>query len=144
VKKSPRVATFGEQMAHSMAELREIMTAGASPTMNGRLTARTIEVAEPSTYDARGVREVRDALNVSQAVFAQLLGVSDVLVRSWERGVRSPAPVARRLLDQVRAYPGNFSKLVHSLEHPRAKNQQRRTVAMLNRLSLSQPSSGRV
>ena len=110
--KSPQPATFGEQMAESMAELRAIMTAGASPTANGRLTARTIDVAEPSNYDAKAVKKVRDGLNVSQAVFAQLLGVSDVLVRSWERGARSPAPAARRRLDQIREHPGHFSKLV--------------------------------
>jgi putative transcriptional regulator len=125
MKKSTRSATFSEQMSQSMAELRAIITAGASPTANGRLTARTIEVAEPSPYDAKGVRKVRDALNVSQAVFAQLLGVSDVLVRSWERGVRAPAPVARRLLDQIREHPSNFSKLVYCQTRPQLKSQQR-------------------
>ena len=123
MKKKPRSATFGEQMAQSMAELREIMAAGASPTANGRLTARTIEVAEPSAYDARGVKKVRDALNVSQAVFAQLLGVSDVLVRSWERGARSPAPVARRLMDQIREHPEQFSTLVQVHQRPRPKSR---------------------
>jgi hypothetical protein len=53
-------------------------------------------------------------LNVSQAVFARLIGVSDVLVRSWERGARQPAPIARRLLDQIQAYPAQFAPLVHS------------------------------
>jgi len=126
MNKSPRSATFGEQMAQSMAELREIMTAGASPIGNGRLTARTIEVAGPSAYDAKGVKKVRDALNVSQAVFAQLLGVSDVLVRSWERGVRAPAPVACRLMDQIREHPEHFSKLVEYPERPQRRIQPRR------------------
>ncbi|HZK82348.1 MAG TPA: helix-turn-helix domain-containing protein [Humisphaera sp.] len=118
MKKTNRINTFGEQMAQSMSELRSIMSAGASPTANGRLTARTIQVAAPSAYDAKRVKKVREGLNVSQSVFAQLLGVSDVLVRSWERGARSPAPVARRLLDQVREYPEQFSKLVDFAERP--------------------------
>jgi putative transcriptional regulator len=113
MNKSTPAAAFAEQMAESMAELREIMNTGASPIANGRLTARTIEVAEPSAYDATEVKKVRDGLNVSQSVFAQLIGVSEVLVRSWERGARVPAPVARRLLDQIREHPGQFSKLVH-------------------------------
>jgi putative transcriptional regulator len=133
MKKQTRIAPFREQMAQSMAELRDIMNSGLSPTANGRLTVRTIEVAQPSAYDAKSVRRIRDGLNVSQAVFAQLLGVSDVLVRSWERGARAPAPVARRLLDQVREHPEQFSKLVRSMEHPQPKIHRRRTAATYRR-----------
>jgi DNA-binding transcriptional regulator YiaG len=114
MNKPSRSAAFGEQMAQAMAELRAIMSSGKSPTDDGRLTIRTIEVAEPSAYDARKVRKVRAALNVSQAVFARLVGVSDVLVRSWERGARQPVPIARRLLDQIRAHPAQFVHLVHA------------------------------
>jgi DNA-binding transcriptional regulator YiaG len=38
---------------------------------------------------------------MSQAVFANLMGVSLVLVQSWEQGVRTPAPMACRLLDEI-------------------------------------------
>jgi putative transcriptional regulator len=114
MSRSQRTDTFSQQMAHAMNELRSMMLSGESPTGNGRLTIRTIEVTEPSNYDARKVKKVRAILNVSQAVFARLIGVSDVLVRSWERGVRQPAPIARRLMDQIHAYPGQFAHLVHS------------------------------
>jgi len=114
MNKSKRSAAFGEQIAQAMAELRAIVSSGQSPTRDGRLTIRTIEVAEPSTYDAHKIKKVRAALNVSQGVFARLVGVSAVLVRSWERGARQPAPIARRLLDQIRAYPAQFVRLVHA------------------------------
>lgn len=114
MSKSQRSAAFKEQMADAMSELRSIMLSDESPTGNDRLTIRTIEVAEPSNYDARKVRKVREILNVSQTVFARLVGVSDVLVRSWERGVRQPAPIARRLLDQIYAHPIQFARLVRS------------------------------
>jgi putative transcriptional regulator len=114
MKKNSKVSTFRDQMARSMAELQGIMKRGESPTGNGRLTVRRVEVTEPGTYDAMAVKETREELNVSQSVFAQLLGVSPVLVRSWERGVRTPAPVARRLLDQVREEPSRFLSLVHA------------------------------
>ncbi len=145
VNKSPKTTSFNEQMAHSMAELRDLMTAGTSPTADGRLTVRTIEVSDPSTYDAKRVKQVRDGLNVSQTVFARLLGVSDVLVRSWERGARVPAPIACRLLDQVRAYPAQFSKLVHYqargrvLEHPAHKSQGKEAIPF----EVSQPAPRR-
>lgn len=61
--KSIRTATFGDQIAQSMAELREIMTAGASPTAIGRLTVRTSEVTAPSPGDARDVKKVADELD---------------------------------------------------------------------------------
>lgn len=61
------------------------------------------------TARANGVTALA-RLNVSQPVFAQLLGISAVLVRWWERGARSPAPIARRLLDQVD--PKRFLSLV--------------------------------
>jgi putative transcriptional regulator len=117
LKKNQKTSSFRDQMAHSMAELQTIMQSGASPSNDGRLTLRTIEVDEPSDYRAKDVKRVREELNVSQAVFAQLVGVSDVLVRSWERGAREPAPIARRLLDQIRAYPDRFAKLVHPFGH---------------------------
>lgn len=104
--------SFREQMAHSMAELQGMVDRGESPSGNGRLTVHRIRVSEPGEYDAKAIRTARERLNVSQPVFAQLLGVSAVLVRSWERGVRSPAPVARRLLDQVQDDPKRFLSLV--------------------------------
>jgi putative transcriptional regulator len=109
-----RAASFRRQMAQSMAEFRAIMSAGQSPARDGTLTVRTYEVAKPSAYDARKVKSVRSALNVSQAVFARLVGVSDVLVRSWERGARRPALIACRLLDQIRAHPRQFLQFVQT------------------------------
>jgi DNA-binding transcriptional regulator YiaG len=38
-------------------------------------TARTIEIPDPSEYSARDVRELRESLHVTQAIFARLLGV---------------------------------------------------------------------
>jgi putative transcriptional regulator len=114
MKQNMRSDSFTEQMARSMAEMKSIMSAGESPTGDGRLTVRTIRVAEPGEYDAKRIKKVRAVLNVSQAVFARLIGVSDVLVRSWERGARNPAPVARRLLDQIRAHPSQFVQLVQN------------------------------
>jgi len=110
--KNTTTAGFRRQMAQSMAELQGLMERGESPSGNGRLTVRRIRVSDPGEYDAKAIRTARVRLNVSQPVFAQLLGVSAVLVRSWERGIRTPAPVARRLLDQVQDDPSRFLSLV--------------------------------
>ena len=112
VKQRAKKLTFREQMAQSMAELQTIVARGEPPTGGGRLTVRSMQVTEPRQYDAQAIRITRRRLNVSQPIFAQLLGVSPVLVRSWERGARIPAPIARRLLDQVRDDPARFLSLV--------------------------------
>ena len=62
------------------------------------LTARDTKVAPPPEFDARRVVAVRESLEVSQPVFAQVLNVSPALVRGWERGARTPSGAAARLL----------------------------------------------
>jgi putative transcriptional regulator len=44
------------------------------------------------------VAQIRDATNLSQARFAQLLGVSTRTLQDWEQGRRSPSGAARTLL----------------------------------------------
>jgi DNA-binding transcriptional regulator YiaG len=63
---------------------------------------------EPRDYTPSTVRKLREALNMSQAAFAATIGVSRILVQSWERGVREPSPLARRLLDTISANPAGW------------------------------------
>jgi DNA-binding transcriptional regulator YiaG len=115
-RRNPRTTSFRRQMQQSMAELQSIMDRRQSPLGGGRLTVRTIEVAEASRHNAASVRAIRKSLNVSQAVVAQLAGVSPALVRAWELGTRVPAPIARRLLDQIRQNRSLFALLVRVLD----------------------------
>jgi DNA-binding transcriptional regulator YiaG len=43
-----------------------------------------------------------------------MMGVSVALVRSWECGQRKPAPIARRLLDLIKANPKNWRAMVEA------------------------------
>ena len=99
----PRVA---DEIMAGMRELERMMDEGKAPEQ--MFTVQTIEIPDPNVYHARQVRALRDALGVSQAVFAHLLGVSTILVKSWERGVREPSPIARRLLDTIKADPSRW------------------------------------
>jgi putative transcriptional regulator len=77
-------------------------------------TVRTVELPEePGEYDSSAVRATRSKLKVSQAVFARLLGVSTILVRSWESGARVPSRLARRLLDEIRRDPARWAAMAH-------------------------------
>ena len=81
----------------------------------GRVTVRHVQVAEPRQYTAADLRKVRRALGVSQSVFAQLMGVSTVLVQSWEQGQRTPSRMARRLLDEIHRDPGHWAATLRSV-----------------------------
>jgi putative transcriptional regulator len=97
---APRVA---DEIIAGMRELERMMDEGKTP--EEMFTVKTIVVPEPKVYRAKQVRDLRASLGVSQAVFASLLGISVVLVKSWERGVREPSMMARRLLDSIEADP---------------------------------------
>ncbi len=87
-------------------DLRKMLDDGAAPA--DRLTIRIAEVADPGVYSPAKVLAVRNAVGASQAKFAAMVGVSTVLVGSWENGVREPSPLARRMLDIVSADPAGF------------------------------------
>jgi DNA-binding transcriptional regulator YiaG len=59
----------------------------------------------PPWYPPHSVREIRHKLSVSQAIFAQMLGVSASTVRAWEQGRREPEGAARRLLQMADLHP---------------------------------------
>jgi len=96
----PRVA---DEIMAGMRELQQMMDQGKTPEQ--MFTVKTIAIPDPAIYRATQIRQLRESLGVSQAVFAHLLGVSVILVKSWERGVREPSPLARRLLDTIKADP---------------------------------------
>jgi len=120
---------FAEQVRQSLGELQSIMDGRQSPSGGGRFTVRTIEVVEPSRHNASSVRAIRESLNISQTVFAQLMGVSPALVRAWELGTRRPAPIARRLLDQMRKSRSSFAPLVRVLHRGGDASRRARRVA---------------
>ena len=61
--------------------------------MAGHVTVRQVEIPEPGRYDARAVRKVREKLDVSIAVFAQL----DGHFRQTRRGLGGRTATYRRL-----------------------------------------------
>lgn len=99
-KLPPPEKPVGQRLLQGLRELADVLESGAP--LQSRFTVRTMgQIAEPGQYDASAVRRTRQRLGASQAVFAQLLAVSPVLVRAWEHGLRRPSPLARRLLDEI-------------------------------------------
>jgi putative transcriptional regulator len=79
----------------------------------GKITLRSHDVAErsPLSVEARVIRETREQLNVSRAVFARGLRVSARTLESWEQGRARPNAQAAALILMVRRYPDTLRKL---------------------------------
>ncbi len=73
-----------------------------------KITLRTSKVRMPEAAPEISPKEIvatREALNLSQPVFAQLLNVPTVTAVSWEKGRRKPSGAALRLLQIARKHP---------------------------------------
>jgi putative transcriptional regulator len=92
-----------DDIMHNLSELAEAVSSGVP--LENRFTIHRISIPEPHEYSPATVKKLRGKLGMSQAVFAEVLGVSRVWVQAWERGVRQPSPLARRLMDTIRADP---------------------------------------
>lgn len=94
-------------LLESLAELEGAVRKGMSITdIKKRFPGHVRVVApKPGKYTAAAVKTLRDRIGVSQADFGNLLGVSRILVQSWERGVREPSALACRLLDTIAMDP---------------------------------------
>jgi DNA-binding transcriptional regulator YiaG len=94
----------GRKLMAAMAEVEYAATTGDF----SKLSIHEVEIAQPSAYGPKEIKALRTQFGASQELFATLLGVSRELVKHWEYGIRKPAPVVCRLLDQVRANPKQF------------------------------------
>src|SRR6266550_2375294 len=101
--RKPTKKTLGELLVQSLTEVRDGLAG-----QPGKLTMKTVEIADPPHFDARTVHKLRDRLGLSQGLFAKLLGVSRKLVEAWEAGTRVPSPMARRLLDAIARKPSVY------------------------------------
>lgn len=75
----------------------------------------------PRKYPPVAVKKLRNAMAMSQATFAQVIGVSRILVQSWERGVRHPSSLACRLLDTISADPSTWLARLQSSAPPETR-----------------------
>jgi putative transcriptional regulator len=57
------------------------------------------------SLDAAQIRDIRQKLKISQAVFAKLLNVSLSSVRQWEQGLRKPSGSTMVLLELLDREP---------------------------------------
>ena len=117
--------TFGNRIIDALNDLNEALESGKP--LSERFTVRTVQVAEPQRFTAHRVRQIRQRLGLSQAVFAKLLGISKVLEQSWEQGTRQPSALARRLLADIERDPAHWSKLIVRIQDGPATARPRKS-----------------
>jgi putative transcriptional regulator len=100
---------FGDLLIASAKEALAIARGEMAPVRIGyaSTTTRNVRVATPPPFDAERVRALRRRLDLSQSVFAQVLGVSDKTVKAWEQG-HAPTSPMRRLLEIAEEQPALF------------------------------------
>jgi putative transcriptional regulator len=79
----------------------------------GKITLRSHEVEDlpPLEVDADLIRDTRERMNVSRAVFARRLRVSIRTLENWEQGRAKPNAQAAALILMVRKFPDTLEKL---------------------------------
>jgi len=85
----------------------------------GKVTLRTHEIDDlPSlNIDAHMIRDIREKLHVSRAVFARRLRVSARTLENWEQGRAKPNAQAATLIIMVSQYPDTLDKLSTLTNH---------------------------
>lgn len=107
---------FGTRVIGALKDVRDAIKSGEP--LEKKFTVRTVILdLEPGEYDADSVREVRKLLGVSQALFAQILGVQPCTVESWEQDINEPCPMARRLLDEISEDSERWRKKLRKARH---------------------------
>ena len=79
----------------------------------GKITLRSHEIEDlpPLEVDADLIRDTRERMRVSRAVFARRLRVSTRTFENWEQGRARPNAQAAALILMVRKFPDTLVKL---------------------------------
>ena len=72
-----------------------------------KLTAKDVKIPIPGVYNCQQIIELRQQLNCSQAVFAEIAGVTAGTVSKWERGVNQPDKIFCRFFRILEKYGMN-------------------------------------
>ena len=79
----------------------------------GKITLRSYRLnpAPLPSLDSTFIRQTREKLRCSRAVFARKLRINERTLEKWEQGRAKPNPQAVALLLLVRSYPDTLQRL---------------------------------
>ena len=109
-KKTQKQTKLGQGLLKGLKE------AVASENKKVDLRTTTIEIPDvPPEFNKAEVKAVRERLNVSQPIFAKILGVSDATVKAWEGGSNKPSGSSARLIQIAKEEPQVFQQIMQRL-----------------------------
>jgi putative transcriptional regulator len=79
----------------------------------GRIRRGKLKPARVTTFRPAHIKSVREKLNVSQAEFALMIGVSVATLRNWEQSRRTPDGPALALLRVAARNPRAVAEALH-------------------------------
>jgi putative transcriptional regulator len=107
--------TIAEELIAGFTELADALESGGDIGAKFNCYQMQLDL-RPETYTPGTVKQTRELLGASQAVFAKFLGVSVKSVSQWERGTGKPSPIACRFMDEIRRNPKYYvSRLRESM-----------------------------
>jgi len=79
----------------------------------GKITLRSYKVAAAALpqVDSKMIKETREKLHYSRAVFARKLHINERTLEKWEQGRAKPNPQAAVLMLLLRRYPDTLERL---------------------------------
>ena len=105
--------SVGARIIQRLEAFKDALKSGQK--ISDRFTCRKVVLdLEPISYGPAQVKETREVLNVSQALFGQFLGVSVSTVRAWEHGTNTPSLMACRFMDEIRRDPEHWIERLKS------------------------------
>jgi putative transcriptional regulator len=108
-----------ERIVQGLERFADALESGEDITT--RFTCRKVVLnLEPTEYTPQLVKDARAKLGVSQALFAQFLGVSVGAVQAWERGEKRPKDIACRFMDEIRRDPTYWRQRLLEIAEPRS------------------------
>ena len=70
-----------------------------------KLRANRVEIVPIERFSATDIHNLRMALEMSQMVFASVIGVSEKTIEAWEAGTNRPNGASSRLLQLIKKKP---------------------------------------
>lgn len=107
--------SIGKDLKGRLERFVKKLEAGPPEKATEFLTVRRVKLdLKPKSFSATEVRDLREALLVSQAVFAAFLGIGLSTLQDWEQGHTEPKGPACRLLDEMSNNLDVWRKKIHS------------------------------
>ena len=73
---------------------------------------RKIEVQPLKEYTHEEIKALRNEQQVSQVIFAEIMGVTPQAVEAWEAGKRKPTGTAKRLIQLIEQNPNIIDNML--------------------------------